>query len=347
MPNVLRLDFRWKGSFKHPLLQFQATHFTNILWIFGGAFLLHCAQAEPIELDVSHSPVGFLLNAFVYSAHSLRNGTENLILEEGSSRTIELGITTSSDIQKVKIFKELNAPDDDSLTFSEEAEIQRTSGSPKILIRLAVATDANCEEENYVLGLKTENNVGIGKVNIRIQEADKCMFFATANGTGFTGDLGGLAGADAICQTEKSDFLPGDKREYSAFLATTVTRKPALNIEQSGISVWPMRRGLRYYIHSNDERRIHFFLGAAYSPAPASEDPSGILPIPLTNGIPNSILPNPPVVWSGYYNSFQTSVDCSNWTSSANTVSALVMSSNFDDSYSNCDVRHSILCIRQ
>lgn len=327
------------------MFRFQANHFTSILWIFGGAFLLNCAQAEPIEVDASHSPVGFLLNAFVYGAHSLRDGTENLILEEGSSRTVELEIATSSDVQKVKIFKELNASD--SLTFSEEAEIQRTSGFPKILIHLAAATDANCEEESFVLSLKTQNNVGIGKVNIRIQEADKCMFFATADGTGFTGNLGGLAGADAICQREKSDFLPGEKREYSAFLATTVTRKPALNIEQSGISVWPMRRGLRYYIHSNDERRIHFLLGTAYSPAPASEDPSGILPIPLTNVVPNSILPNPPVIWSGYYNSFQTSVDCSNWTSSASTASALVMSSVFDDSYSNCDIRHSILCIRQ
>ncbi|WP_167482369.1 DUF1554 domain-containing protein [Leptospira yasudae] len=294
---------------------------------------------------MSHNPVGFLLNAFVYSAHSLKDGTENLILEEGQSRTVELDIKTSSDVQKVKIFKELNASD--SLTFSEEAEIRRTSGSAKVLVHFTVAADANCEEENYVLSLKTQNNVGIGKVNIRIQEADKCMFFATANGTGFTGDLGGLAGADTICQSEKNDFLPGDKREYSAFLATTFTRKPALNIEQSGISVWTMRRGLRYYIHSNDERRIHFFLGTAYSPAPASEDPSGIIPIPLSNGIPTSILPNPPVIWSGYYNSFQTSVDCSNWTSRSNTISALVMSSIFDDSYSNCDVRHSILCIRQ
>ncbi|RHX77544.1 hypothetical protein DLM77_20740 [Leptospira yasudae] len=345
MSNVLRFDFRSKGFLKNPLSRFQANHFTSILWIFGGAFLLNCAQAEPIEMDASHSPVGFLLNAFVYSAYSLRNGAENLILEEGRSRTVELDITTSSDVQKVKIFKELNASD--SLTFSEEAEIQRTSGSPKILIHLAAAADANCEEENYVLRLKTPNNVEIGKVNIRIQEADRCMFFATANGTGFTGDLGGLVGADTICQSEKSEFLPGDKREYSAFLATTFTRKPALNIEQSGISVWPMRRGLRYYIHSNDERRIHFELGTAYSPAPASEDPSGILPIPLTNGVPTSILPNPPVIWSGYYNSFQTSVDCSNWTSSSNTISALVMSSIFDDSYSSCDVRHSILCIRQ
>ncbi|WP_165783266.1 DUF1554 domain-containing protein [Leptospira barantonii] len=307
-----------------------------------GLILINCAQATPIELDSSHSQVGLLLNALMLRSPAYTENSPFFSVVEGQAITIEIPISSRSNLNKVKIFKESNVFD--TLSFSEEANVVGSSDNAKVTVRLFTNTDLNCDDENLTLNLKDENGLVVAKVNVRILDSDKCMFFATANGAGYDGNLGGLDGADRICQNEKGNFLPGDKTEYRALLGAQYQRKPSLN-DDGGMD-WPVRKNLRYYVHSNDSSHSQYFFGTSFSVPATSASSSGIFTIPISENLPLSVSPTPARIWTGYYNSFSTGVDCSGWTSNLSSASGLVVNVSFNDTYDNCDVRHSILCVR-
>lgn len=344
MPNGLRSNLRCRKPFRFIRKRIQRKNSLSIFAMSLGFVLMNCAQAKPIEFDSSHSQIGLFINALTLRASVSSENSPFFSLEEGRTTTVEIPISSHSNLNKVKIFKESNVQD--ALSFSEDASVLESSTGEKVDLQLSVNTDLNCEDEDLILNVKDEEGNVVGKANVRILDSDKCMFFATGNGAGYDGNLGGLQGADGICQSEKGNFLPGDKSEYRALLSTPYQRRPSLNLEEDGRFDWPVRKNLRYYIHSNDSSRSQYLFGTSFPADSESDDPSGIFSIPLTENLPASLSPTPARIWTGYYNLFQTGVNCLDWTSNNDEYAALAMTVAFNDTYNYCDVRHSILCVR-
>ncbi|TGM03822.1 DUF1554 domain-containing protein [Leptospira barantonii] len=342
MSNSLRSNLRLQKRFRFIPKTIQGKNSLSFAVASLGLILINCAQAKPIEFDSSHSQVGLLLNALMLRSPAYTENSPFFSVGEGQAITIEIPISSRSNLNKVKIFKESNIVD--TLSFSEEANVLGSSDNAKVNVQLSTNTDLNCDDEDLTLNLKDENGLVVAKANVRILDSDKCMFFATANGAGYDGNLGGLDGADRICQNEKSEFLPGDKTEYRALLGAQYQRKPSLN-DDGGMD-WPILKNLRFYIHSNDSSRSQYFFGTSFSVPVNSEGSSGIFSIPLSENLPASVSPSPDRLWSGYYNSFIVGVSCSNWTSNLSSDSALAMNVAFNDTYNNCNVRNSVLCVR-
>ncbi len=89
------------------------------------------------------------------------------------------------------------------------------------------------------------------------QEPEPMGFFITSTGPGSGGDLGGLRGADAHCQSLAEAVGAGD-RTWRAYLSTQATDdQPAVNArDRIGDGPWANAKGLR--IASNvDEHARH------------------------------------------------------------------------------------------
>ncbi|PJZ41660.1 hypothetical protein CH370_09455 [Leptospira kmetyi] len=342
MPNGLRSNLRFQHSFRFIRKQIHGKNSLRILAMSFGLIVMNCAQAEPIEFDSSHSQIGLILNALIFKSSSIAENSPFFSLEEGRTNSIAIPISSHSNLNKVKIFKESNVMN--TLYVPEEANVFGSSEGVKVNVELYANTDLNCENEDLTLHLKDENGSIVGKADVRILDSDKCMFFATAKGAGYDGNLGGVSGADRICQSEKGEFLPGDKNEYRALLGAQYQRKPSLN-DDGGMD-WPVLRNLRFYIHSNDSSRSQYFFGTSFSVPVNSDGSSGIFSIPLSENLPASVSPSPARIWAGYYSSFTVGMDCAGWTSNQNTVGALTTGVSFSGTYNSCDVRHSILCVR-
>ncbi|AOP34715.1 hypothetical protein A0128_13145 [Leptospira tipperaryensis] len=66
------------------------------------------------------------------------------------------------------------------------------------------------------------NQISSSSTNVSCQNSTFCRtFIATNNGAGYTGNLGGITGADLKCATERPSGLTGT---YKAFLVSTGTR---------------------------------------------------------------------------------------------------------------------------
>ncbi|PJZ76006.1 DUF1554 domain-containing protein [Leptospira neocaledonica] len=151
-----------------------------------------------------------------------------------------------------------------------------------------------------------------------------------------TGDLGGVAGADLICQSAKTaevPDLPGSPLEYVALIASS-TRVPG------GLG-WPLLAGTKYYAMSPSETLIFH------------TDSSGlpVLPMNSATGIPGA-----GDYWTGISNSgsgYGTGTTCSNWMSANAAIDASYGSPGsqtetaFDSGFGNaCDTPLSLLCVR-
>lgn len=149
-----------------------------------------------------------------------------------------------------------------------------------------------------------------------------------------TGNLGGVGGADLICQSAKTSEvpdLPGSALEYVALIASS-SRVP-------GGTGWPLLPNTNYYAMNPGQTLIFHTNG------------SGLPTIPMDSatGIPGS-----GNYWTGISMSFGLSTDvCQNWGSSAptdfgeygapsdNTIGG------FNQGFSDgCDQPKGLLCVR-
>lgn len=317
------------------------------LWI-AGIFcygVWNCAQAKSLPSDSLSNGLFFNLIASENS-RMLANSFEPVAtsVTEGTSRRLSIDAAAFSPFQGVLYLSEETVFSVRPLQF--ENRIDSTSFST-IEVDVFAGTDSNCEEEEHTLLLTSEVHSLVGKIRVRVLETDKCVFFANADGFGYSGNLNGIEGADEICQREKSEFLPGEVSEYKALLRSNLseTRRPAnAALGLAGVD-WPIRKNTRYFLHSNDADRNEFLFQSAFEAAPGDE--SGLFLIPLTTSIPSALLPNPNSLWSGFESpNFANGSSCGSWSSESGSSTGLFVNETFVSHYASCSNRRSILCIR-
>ncbi|TGN03213.1 DUF1554 domain-containing protein [Leptospira dzoumogneensis] len=153
-----------------------------------------------------------------------------------------------------------------------------------------------------------------------------------------TGDLGGVAGADLICQSAKTaevPSLPGSSLEYVALIASS-SRVP-------GGAGWPLFPGTNYYAMNPGETLIFH------------TDGSGLPVLPMSNA---TGIPGAGDYWTGISNTglgYSAGTNCNNWGSSnviddANYGSPGSQTETAFDSgvgFGNtCDTPLRLLCVR-
>lgn len=150
------------------------------------------------------------------------------------------------------------------------------------------------------------------------------------------GNLGGVGGADLICQSAKTaevPSLPGSALEYVALIASS-SRVP-------GGAGWPLFPNTNYYAMNPGETLI-FHTNSSGIPASSMDNATGI--------------PGSGNYWTGISSSFALSPDdCQSWGSSAptdfgdyGTTSAGSSSiDSFNQGFSDgCDQPKALLCVR-
>ncbi|PJZ26702.1 hypothetical protein CH352_04245 [Leptospira hartskeerlii] len=151
-----------------------------------------------------------------------------------------------------------------------------------------------------------------------------------------TGNLGGVGGADLICQSAKTSevpSLPGSALEYVALIASS-SRVP-------GGAGWPLFPNTNYYAMNPSETLIFH------------TDGSGLPVLPMNNA---TGIPGAGDYWTGISNSgsgYGTGTTCSDWMSANAAVDANNGSPNqntetaFDSGFATtCDTPLHLLCVR-
>nr|PJZ94799.1 hypothetical protein CH379_00910 [Leptospira ellisii] len=77
-----------------------------------------------------------------------------------------------------------------------------------------IPIDDDCLEDTMSIQAKRVSDSKIFTFEFRIQEVDRCIFLASnalpdMQGPGYSGNLGGIGGADLRCRNEKPPALPG------------------------------------------------------------------------------------------------------------------------------------------
>ncbi|TGK38451.1 DUF1554 domain-containing protein [Leptospira gomenensis] len=327
-------------------IEFRKSYILKI-WITAIVCFWISNCARPKELPIDSSTNGLFLNLIASETSRMFADSFEQVpvsVEEGVSQNLSIDTSTFSPFHGILYISEEIVSPMSPLQF--DTQVSSTSSST-IQVNVFAASDPNCDEEEHILRLTNEFHSLVGKIRVRVLETDRCVFFADAEHSGYSGDLGGIAGADEICEREKSEFLPGSASEYKALLRINLpdTRRPA-NAASSQTSVdWPIRKNTRYFLHSNDQDRIEFLLSTASEAIPG--DASGIFAIPFTASIPEALAPNPNTLWSGFESpNFANGSCCNTWTSGSGSSTGLFLNATFTSYHSYCSIRRSILCIR-
>ncbi|MCG6193676.1 DUF1554 domain-containing protein [Leptospira sp. FAT2] len=264
--------------------------------------------------------------------------TTQLEVLEGENRNLEIEVTSVSPGEPLYLTSE-NAG-----TPFASFPSQVDESSSKIRFTISVHTDDNCEEEERSILIRNSQKRTIRRLNLAIREIDKCLFFANNGGNDFTGNLGGIAGADQTCASSKSEFLPGSSSEYKAVLFSMAAPQRKSGNMVAASADWPVVKNRRYYFHSNDVNRYQLFFQTAVESRVG--DNGGIFGLPSVSSVPPQILPNPAVFWTGFESTFSSGSTCNGWTSSDGDDIGLSMNSNFHETAENCNERKKILCVR-
>lgn len=134
--------------------------------------------------------------------------------------------------------------------------------------------------------------------------ANRMSVFVTSQGPAKGGELGGLAGADKLCQDVASAVGAGD-RTWRAYLSTSFQGKPAVNAgDRIGNGPWYNAKGILVAkgsvdLHTNAQLRPELIL-TEKGEAPGK---TGTPPAVLTGSLPNGTA--------------AVETTCANWTSAA------------------------------
>lgn len=325
-----------------PGFEFRYQKFQKLFYLFPWfalSFLFRCAEAKPFSLDASQN--GLFFNLMISeNSRILAESVPTTRLEviEGENRNLEVEVTFSNPGETLYLISE------DAATPFASFPSQVNESSSKIRIAIAVHADDNCEEEERSILIQNSQKRTIQRLKLVIREIDKCLFFANNGGNDFTGNLGGIAGADQICASSKSEFLPGSSSEYKAVLfSMAAPQRKSGNMVAASFD-WPVAKNQRYYFHSNDVNRSQFFFQTAVESRVG--DNGGIFNLPSGSSLPAQILPGMPVFWTGFETTFSNGSTCNGWRSSDGDDIGLSMNSNFNEITGNCADRKKILCVK-
>ncbi|WP_162274116.1 DUF1554 domain-containing protein [Leptospira tipperaryensis] len=217
--------------------------------------------------------------------------------------------------------------------------------------------DNDCLEDTMILNATRVSDSKVFSLSFKVVEADKCIFLASnsttpgASGPGFTGNLGGIAGADAKCQAEKPADLPGNASEYKALLGITATRNPT-QAPSTPATDWPLKIGVRYFSYSASAPE-GALIGTTVSNGIGSG--SGIFSFPLNSSIDHLSDGSALNFWTGLGSSFDPiggSYNCSSYTDGTSGYGYYGLRGNTSSSsvssyYFACSSPARLICIRQ
>ena len=156
-------------------------------------------------------------------------------------------------------------------------------------------------------------------VPTQVGTAEPMSFFITSSGSGDGANLGGLTGADKLCQTLAASAGGGRKTWHAYLSATAAAGQPAVNAkDRIGRGPWYNAKGVLVAKDVADLHSDNNALGKDNSLNEKGEKVNGRGDTPNTHDILTGSMPD------GMLAVDTLDTTCSNWTSNAATGSAMV-----------------------
>lgn len=318
--------------------------------------LLSCSQAEKIEMDLSKGGIGAFLNilpSILPVDDSPFDSTAfPASIVEGQSTSVKLTLKTRASSSEQYNFSWADPSGGSSV--SPTSVTYTSSNTTNVTVTL---NDNDCLDDTVVMNATRVSDSKVFALKLPVTDKDRCIFLASnsstpgVTGPGFTGNLGGIAGADAKCQAEKPSALPGAASEYKALLSIDGTR----NATRSGGILetnWPLKVGIRYFSYGAQAPE-----GALIATATSNGvgTGSGIFTFPLSSSINHSSDTSTLSFWTGLSSSFDPiggTYSCSNYTDGTtgygyNGLQSSTSSSAVSSYYFSCTTPARLICIRQ
>lgn len=306
-------------------------------------------------MDISKGGAGMFLNfvpAFINAEESpfdLSVLPESLF--EGQSAAITLTLKNPG-----------SSPEKYEFSWSDNSSapsLSPTNHSYTISDRTANLTvipiDDDCLEDTMSIQAKRVSDSKIFTFEFRIQEVDRCIFLASnalpdMQGPGYSGNLGGIGGADLRCRNEKPPALPGEPSEYKALLAIDGVRNPtSIGTSEND---WPIKIGIRYFSYSTSAPEGEWIATGVSNLIGAG---SGIFSFPLNSSLNHISDTSALDFWTGLNSSFEpvSTFNCSGYTMGAPSsgfgyfgARGVVNSSAIGSYYEACEELNRIICVR-
>ncbi|MBM9500939.1 DUF1554 domain-containing protein [Leptospira sp. 201903071] len=325
------------------------------LGIFCG--LLFCSKAEKVEMDLSKGGVGMFVNILPVIFPVSENPFDLTILpqslNEGQSVSITLTLKTKKENEEEYRFvwaETAGNPVVSPASFIYKSGVNSTNLTVNPI-------DNDCLEDTMTLNATRVSDSKVFALSFKIIDMDKCIFLASnstvpgVSGPGFTGNLGGIAGADAKCQAEKPTELPGNASEYKALLGITGVRNPT-QAPSTAANDWPLKIGVRYFSYSASAPE-GALIGTGVSNGIGSG--SGVFSFPLESSIDHSSDPSMLNFWTGLGSSFDPvggTYDCASYTNGTtgfgyDGLRGATSASAISSYYYDCSNLARLICVRQ
>ncbi|TGN01214.1 DUF1554 domain-containing protein [Leptospira yasudae] len=318
--------------------------------------LLSCSQAEKIEMDLSKGGVGLIANilpAILPVDDSPFDSTKFPTLNEGQSTSVTLALKTRA--ASVEQFNFAWADTAGGPTISPATFTYSGSNTTNVTI---IAIDNDCLDDTMTLNATRVSDSKVYALKFNVTDRDRCIFLASnsstpgVTGPGFTGNLGGVAGADAKCQAEKPSALPGAASEYKALLGIDTVRNPT---KSGGIleTNWPLKVGVRYFSYSASAPEGAYI---ATGTSNGIGTGSAIFTFPLNSSFNHSSDTSTLTFWTGIgsasFDPMGGSYTCSTYTDGTtgfgyNGATNAISSSAIASYYFSCSTPARLICVRQ
>lgn len=319
-------------------------------------FLFSCNKAEKVEMDMSKGGIGMFVNILPVIFPVSENPFDLTVLPQSLNEGQSTSITLTLKIRKEssETYQFAWADTAGGPTVSPSTFTYSNGNSTNLIVN---PIDNDCLEDKMTLNATRVSDAKVFTLSFQIVEADKCIFLASnsstpgASGPGFLGNLGGIAGADAKCQTEKPGELPGTAFEYKALLGIASMRNPT-QAPSTPATDWPLKIGVRYFSYSPSAPE-GALIGTSISNGIGSG--SGIFSFPLLSSIDHSSDPSTLNFWTGLGNNFDpigASYSCSSYTDGSGGygyygLRAATTSASVSNYYFSCASPARLICIRQ